>query len=266
MEGTTPPARGVHHAANWRARIGYNGSFERIFVATARAKVDASVAAVRDSRRFAVCPRECPSSSVLACAAHHPTYVVVLWCMCPYRQVRIVHRIPKSDKSTPCRTSDHARVRRLASAFSIVSVHCLFVLRRAFSTASAHCVPVLPPQRPYRCFLPLPLYESLCYCLPFSLTGRRSFLLVDSVTVVHSFSSDPYFFCFDSFPSLHRIHVRWLIVHVARVDLPRWRPDQHAQVLKSFSLSLLQQFEVIPGSTIPRFVMLLWFFWFIAVS
>ena len=44
------------------------------------------------------------------------------------------------------------------------------------------------------------------------------------------------------------------------VDLPRWRPGQHAQVLKSFSPSLLQQFEVILGSTVPRFFMLLWFF------
>ncbi|AQK54116.1 hypothetical protein ZEAMMB73_Zm00001d051381 [Zea mays] len=43
-------------------------------------------------------------------------------------------------------------------------------------------------------------------------------------------------------------------------DLPRWRPGQHAQVLKSFSSSLLQRFEVILGSTVPRFFMLLWFF------
>jgi hypothetical protein len=54
--------------------------------------------------------------------------------------------------------------------------------------------------------------------------------------------------------------VHWLIVHVAHVDLPRWRPGEHAQVPKSCSLSLLQRFEVILGSTVPCFVMLLWFF------
>jgi hypothetical protein len=62
---------------------------------------------VRARRRFAVYPGEF-ISSVLACIARHPTYAVVVRCPCPYRHVRIVHRIPKSDKSALYRASNRA--------------------------------------------------------------------------------------------------------------------------------------------------------------
>jgi hypothetical protein len=62
---------------------------------------------VRARRRFVVYPGEF-ISSVLACIARRPTYTVVVRCPCPYRHVRIVHRIPKSDKSALCRASNRA--------------------------------------------------------------------------------------------------------------------------------------------------------------
>jgi hypothetical protein len=62
---------------------------------------------VRACRRFAVYPGDF-ISSVLVCIARHPTYTVVVRCPCPYRHVRIVHRIPKSDKSALCRASSRA--------------------------------------------------------------------------------------------------------------------------------------------------------------
>jgi hypothetical protein len=76
-----------------------------------------------------------------------------------------------------------------------------------------------------------------------TVPGRSSFLLLDSVAVVRSLSSDPDFSCFSSFPTLHWFHVRWLIVSVL-VDLLRCRPGGDAQVLNPSCLSLLQLFEV----------------------
>jgi hypothetical protein len=72
----------------------------------------------------------------------------------------------------------------------------LSVLRLRNSVGSL--CPVLPPQRPCRCFLPISYMKPLC-CVVFlfPLIGKRSFLLVDSVAVVRSSSWDPYFFCFD---------------------------------------------------------------------
>jgi hypothetical protein len=54
---------------------------------------------------------------------------------------------------------------------------------------------------PVSCFFPRP-------------GGRSSFLLLDSVVVVRSFSSYPNFSCFVSLPPVHRIHVRWLIIYL----------------------------------------------------
>ena len=102
-----------------------------------------------------------------------------------------------------------------------------------------------------------PYMKSLCYCLLFSpnwqallasrrLCRRRPFLFFGSLFLLFRFLSvsTPDSCALDS----------------SAIDLPRWRPGEHAQVLKSFSLSLLQRFEVILGSTVPRFLMLLWFF------
>lgn len=82
--------------------------------------------------------------------------------------------------------------------------------------------------------------------------GRSSFLLLDSVVVVRSFSSYPDFSCFVSLPPVHQIHVRWLIIclflsiQLVRVSgLVEDRPDLAYCLV--FSLFFDTEFSAIWG-------------------
>lgn len=187
----------------------------RIFIGTARIGDDACVV----GGTLLLVHVSAPPHQCLACGSHRPTRAVVLWCLCPYRRVGTVNRIPKSHKSAPCHAS--VRAQRPSRRSSLCSCPSAIATMPLLSTA---------------------YMESLHRCLPFSpglVPGRSSFLLFDSIDVVHSISSDPGFFCFISLQTLHQIHMWWLNVCVVLVYLTRCGLGHEAQVLKPSCQSLL---------------------------